>query len=83
MTTEIETGALAVPPAHTQRSPAYFAWRRFAANKAAVIGGIVLGICAISVASVMFVIVDLAEPYRSLLGIRSVAMRQALADMTR
>jgi peptide/nickel transport system permease protein/oligopeptide transport system permease protein len=44
MTTEIETGALAVPPAHTQHSPAYFAWRRFAANKAAVIGGVVLGI---------------------------------------
>lgn len=44
MTTDIETGALAVPPAHTQRSPAYFAWRRFAANKAAVIGGIVLAI---------------------------------------
>src|SRR5690349_45611 len=44
MTTDIETGALAVPPAHTQHSPAYFAWRRFAANKAAVAGGIVLGI---------------------------------------
>ena len=44
MTTDIETGALAVPPAHTQRSPTYFAWRRFAANKAAVIGGIVLAI---------------------------------------
>ena len=44
MTTDIETGALAVPPAHTQHSPAYFAWRRFAANKAAVAGGIVLAI---------------------------------------
>ena len=44
MTTDIETGALAVPPSHTQHSPAYFAWRRFAANKAAVAGGIVLGI---------------------------------------
>jgi peptide/nickel transport system permease protein/oligopeptide transport system permease protein len=44
MTTEIETGALAVPPAHTQHSPAYFAWRRFAANKAAVTGGVVLAI---------------------------------------
>jgi peptide/nickel transport system permease protein/oligopeptide transport system permease protein len=42
MTTEIETGTLAVPPAHTQHSPAYFAWRRFAANKAAVTGGVVL-----------------------------------------
>ena len=44
MTTEIETGALAVPPSHIQRGPAYFAWRRFASNKAAVIGGVVLGI---------------------------------------
>jgi peptide/nickel transport system permease protein/oligopeptide transport system permease protein len=44
MTTDIETGALAVPPAHTQHSPAYFAWRRFAANKAAVTGGVVLAI---------------------------------------
>ncbi|MBN9444364.1 hypothetical protein [Bosea sp. (in: a-proteobacteria)] len=47
------------------------------------LSGIVLGIGVISVASVMFVIVDLAEPYRGLFGIRSVAMRQALADMTR
>ncbi len=44
MTTDIETGALAVPPAHTQHSPAYFAWRRFAANKAAVTGGVVLAV---------------------------------------
>lgn len=44
MTTDIETGELAVPPTHILRGPAYFAWRRFAANKAAVIGGIVLGI---------------------------------------
>ncbi|WP_084645806.1 ABC transporter permease [Devosia insulae] len=44
MTTDIETGALAVPPAHTQHSPAYFAWRRFSANKAAVTGGVVLAI---------------------------------------
>ncbi|MDC9826172.1 ABC transporter permease [Devosia sp. ZB163] len=44
MTTDIESGALAVPPAHTQHSPAYFAWRRFAANKAAVTGGVVLAV---------------------------------------
>lgn len=44
MTTDIDTGALAVPPSHTQHSPAYFAWRRFAANKAAVSGGVVLAI---------------------------------------
>ena len=44
MTTDIETGALAVPATHIQRGPAYFAWRRFASNKAAVIGGVVLGI---------------------------------------
>lgn len=44
MSTEIETGAasLAVPATARQRSPAYFAWRRFLANKAAVAGGIVL-----------------------------------------
>jgi len=44
MSTEIETGAavLAVPVTSRQRSPAYFAWRRFVANKAAVVGGVVL-----------------------------------------
>src|SRR5690349_22814555 len=44
MSTEIEarpTG-LAVPATTTQRSPAYFAGRRFLANKAAVVGGTVL-----------------------------------------
>lgn len=46
MSTQIETGVteLAVPPTSRQRSPAYFAWRRFAANKAAVVGGVVLAI---------------------------------------
>ncbi|KKC35248.1 hypothetical protein WH87_16740 [Devosia epidermidihirudinis] len=41
MTTETDV-ALAVPPAYVQRSPAYFALRRFLANRAAVGGGIVL-----------------------------------------
>lgn len=43
MSTEIETGAeLVAPPAYRQRSPLYFAWRRFLANRAAAAGGIVL-----------------------------------------
>jgi ABC-type dipeptide/oligopeptide/nickel transport system permease subunit len=46
MSTQMETEAagLAVPTTIKQRSPAYFAWRRFLANKAAVVGGAVLGI---------------------------------------
>ena len=46
MSTQIETDAtsLAVPATAKQRSPAYFAWRRFLANKAAVVGGVVLAI---------------------------------------
>ncbi len=46
MSTQIETDAagLAVPATTRQRSPAYFAWRRFLANKAAVVGGVVLAI---------------------------------------
>lgn len=35
---------LAVPAPTKQHSPAYFAWRRFLANKAAVVGGVVLAI---------------------------------------
>lgn len=31
-------------PAYRQRSPLYFTWRRFMANKAAVVGGVVLAI---------------------------------------
>ncbi|WP_089175395.1 hypothetical protein [Bosea sp. AS-1] len=48
-----------------------------------LLSGIVLAIGVICVASVMFVIVDLALPYQGLFGIRSVAMREALADMSR
>lgn len=45
MSTDIEAQAgLATPPAYRQRSPAYFAWRRFLANKAAVGGGAVLAV---------------------------------------
>ncbi|MDO8359978.1 MAG: ABC transporter permease [Devosia sp.] len=43
MSTEVEAAAeLATPPAYRQRSPLFFAWRRFVANKAAVASGIVL-----------------------------------------
>ncbi len=43
MSTGIDSVAeLAVPVTAKQRSPAYFAWRRFLANKAAVAGGSVL-----------------------------------------
>lgn len=45
------------------------------------LGGVVLAIGVVSIASVMFVIVDLAVPYDGMFGIRSVAMRNALADM--
>jgi ABC-type dipeptide/oligopeptide/nickel transport system permease subunit len=45
MSTEIEAATeLAVPATTKQRSPAWFAWRRFLANKAAVGGGTVLSI---------------------------------------
>ena len=44
---------------------------------------IVLAIGVLSVASVMFVIVDLAVPYSGFFGIASEAMREALADMNR
>ncbi|MDB5540839.1 MAG: peptide transporter permease [Devosia sp.] len=40
--TDIQAPGLAVAPAYRQRSPLYFAWRRFAANKAAVVAGAVL-----------------------------------------
>lgn len=41
---DTEPVGLAVPATARQRSPAYFAWRRFLANKAAVAGGVVLSI---------------------------------------
>ena len=42
MSIEVENvfAELATPPAYRQRSPLYFAWRRFLANKAAVVGGV-------------------------------------------
>jgi hypothetical protein len=43
----------------------------------------VLGIGVVCVASVMFVIVDLDEPYSGFFNIPSAAMREALADMQR
>ncbi len=43
MSTDVSAEAgLATPPALRQRSPLWFAWRRFLANKAAVAGGVVL-----------------------------------------
>lgn len=44
---------------------------------------IVLALGVISVASVMFVILDLGRPYGGVFGITSAAMRGALADMKR
>jgi hypothetical protein len=44
---------------------------------------IVLAIGVVCVASVMFVIVDLDEPYSGFFNIPSLAMRDALTDMTR
>jgi ABC-type dipeptide/oligopeptide/nickel transport system permease subunit len=45
MSVDVEARAgLATPPAYRQRSPLYFAWRRFRANKAAVAGGLVLAV---------------------------------------
>lgn len=47
------------------------------------LSAIVLAIGVVSIASVMFVIVDLNMPYGGIFGIRSTAMRAALADMSR
>ena len=44
---------------------------------------VVLAIGVVAVASVMFVIVDLMEPYTGFFGISSASMREALADMNR
>lgn len=48
-----------------------------------LLSAIVLAIGVVSVASVMFVIVDLAIPYGGVFGITSAAMREALVDMSR
>lgn len=47
------------------------------------LAAIVLGLGVVSVASVMFVIVDLGLPYQGVFGIPSTAMRDALTDMSR
>ncbi len=47
------------------------------------LSAVVLAIGVISVASVMFVIVDLSFPYRGVFNISSSAMRDALSEMTR
>ena len=48
MSTEADAAKLALPAAARQRSPAWFAWRRFLANKAAVAGGIILSILTLA-----------------------------------
>ena len=44
MTAGIDLASPAVPRERRQRGPLWFAWRRFAANRAAVVGGAVLGV---------------------------------------
>jgi hypothetical protein len=44
---------------------------------------IVIGLCAVSISTAVFVIVDLDQPYGGLFGVSSEAMRNALADMMR
>lgn len=48
-----------------------------------LLAGVAIGIAIVSVASVMFVILDLDLPYGGLFGIPSTSMRQALTDMLR
>ena len=43
----------------------------------------IIGLCALSVTSAVFVILDMDQPYGGLFGIPSTAMRNALADMMR
>ncbi len=43
----------------------------------------VIGLCALSVAAAVYVILDMDRPYEGLFGIPSTSMRNALADMTR
>jgi ABC-type dipeptide/oligopeptide/nickel transport system permease subunit len=46
--TSPEAAATLTSPAYRQRSPLYFTWRRFLANKAAVVGGVVLAILVLA-----------------------------------
>jgi hypothetical protein len=43
----------------------------------------IIGLCALSVTTAVFVILDMDQPYGGLFGIPSTAMRNALADMMR
>ena len=43
----------------------------------------IIGLCALSVTSAVFVILDMDRAYGGLFGIPSTAMRNALADMMR
>ncbi|MBV8568470.1 MAG: hypothetical protein JO273_23765 [Methylobacteriaceae bacterium] len=44
---------------------------------------IVIGLCAVSVSSAIFVILDMDQPYGGLFGVSSESMRNALKDMLR
>ncbi|PSJ61531.1 hypothetical protein [Pseudaminobacter soli (ex Li et al. 2025)] len=48
-----------------------------------LLGAVVLGIGVVAISSVMFAIVDLEIPYGGMFGIKSTAMRAALADMNK
>jgi hypothetical protein len=43
----------------------------------------VIALCALSITVVVFVILDLDEPYRGLFGVSGTSMRNALADTMR
>jgi hypothetical protein len=43
----------------------------------------IIGLCALSVTTAVFVILDMNEPYGGLFGIPSESMRNALVDMMR
>jgi hypothetical protein len=43
----------------------------------------VIALCALSISVVVFVILDLDEPYRGLFGVSGTSMRNALADTMR
>jgi len=47
------------------------------------VAAVALAVGVLAVASVMFVIVDLIEPYSGFFGVSSASMREALADMNR
>lgn len=58
MAVNADTGIVAAPQLPRQRSPLYFAWRRFASNKAALIGGVILALLIL-----MAIFAPLITPY--------------------